>query len=57
MFLYKGLRKEYAHIAIKGKHSKSRKANCRSKKIGNGGQLEDARRTLKLERKKETKSK
>lgn len=54
MSIYKGLRKKYAHIAIKGKHSQSRKTICRSRKIGGGGQFEDTR-TLKLEQTRKTK--
>lgn len=45
MFMYKGLRKVCAHMGIKRKHSKSWKASCRSRKIGSGGQFEDAKRT------------
>lgn len=47
--MYKGLRKEYAQIAIKGKHSKCRKAICRIGKRGSGGQLGNVRTTLKTE--------
>lgn len=47
--MYKGFRKEYAQIAIKGKHSKCRKAICRIGKRGSGGQLGNVRTTLKTE--------
>lgn len=49
------MRKECAHIAIKEKHSKSRKAIRGIGKIGSGGHLDNAR-ALKLEYTKKTKT-